>query len=310
MTQPVVLVTGCTEGGIGYTLCQEFLKRDCRVYATARRIESMNALQGCEKLVLDVTDAASIESAVEKVIEDAGHIDILINNAGAPAVGALLDTDIDDARRCFEVNVFGLLAMCRAVAKHMARRGSGKIANVGSVLGYVSTPWDGIYGMSKAAVHSLSDTLRMELAPFGIQVTVVVPGAITSNFAKNATTTISVPKGMLTQKLKLKARRAKTDTIMLTTLMSVVFSIGSLYQSVVKYIYARANISQDPRCMSTAVFATYATSKLLKRYPPRYVTYGTDSSIFLLFYYLPVFIRESFISKAFGLRQVKPIANE
>ena len=111
-------------------------------------------------------------------------------------VGPLLDIDLDTARKCVEVNVFGLLAMSRAVAKHMVKRGSGKIANVGSIVGYASTPWAGIYAMSKAAVHSLTDTLRMELAPFGIQAVVIAPGSIKSNFGKNSTNMVSIPEGI------------------------------------------------------------------------------------------------------------------
>ncbi|KAI9489335.1 hypothetical protein BDB00DRAFT_843952 [Zychaea mexicana] len=279
MTQSVVLITGCTEGGIGYGLCEEFVKQRCRVYATARRVESMGALQGCELLALDVTNAASIESTVQKVIDEAGHIDILINNAGAPGVDPLLDIDMDDARQCFEVNVFGLLSMCRAVARHMAKRGSGKIANVGSIVGYASTPWAGVYAASKAAVHSLTDTLRMELSPFGIQVTVVAPGSIKSNFGKNATNMVSVPE-------------------------------DSFYLSVVKYIYARANMSQGPHSTPTSVFAAHVANKLLKRSSPRYVTYGTNSWTFLLFYYLPVFVKEYILGKRLGIREVKPIANK
>ena len=108
-------------------------------------------------------------------------------------VGPLLDIDMAEARKCVEVNCFGTLAMCRAVAPHMIRRGSGKIANVGSIVGYASTPWAGIYSMSKAAVHSMTDVLRMELSPFNIQVTVIAPGSIKSNFGKNATNSVSIP---------------------------------------------------------------------------------------------------------------------
>ncbi|KAI9258996.1 hypothetical protein BDA99DRAFT_484046 [Phascolomyces articulosus] len=275
----VVLITGCTEGGIGNGLCQEFVKRGCKVYATARRVESMGALQGCEKLALDVTDQQSINSTVQRVIDEVGHIDILVNNAGAPGVGPLLDIDLDAARQCVEVNVFGLLAMSRAVAKHMVKRGSGKIANVGSIVGYSPTPWAGIYAMSKAAVHSLTDTLRMELAPFGVQALVIAPGSITSNFGKNSTNMVSVPE-------------------------------DSLYLSVVKFIYARANMSQGPNSTPTNVFATYVVNKLLKRFPPRYITYGNNSFTFLLFYYLPFFIREFVLSRRLGVNQLKSIANK
>lgn len=94
--------------------------------------------------------------------------------------------------------MFGTLAMCRAVGKHMAERGSGKIANVGSVVGYCATPWAGIYSLSKAAVHSMTDALRLELEPFGVQVVLVAPGSIKSNFGHAATNTVSIPEGKLT----------------------------------------------------------------------------------------------------------------
>ncbi|KAI7857551.1 hypothetical protein BDC45DRAFT_500109 [Circinella umbellata] len=274
----VVLITGCTEGGIGSGLCREFINKGFKVYATARRIESMNGLEGCEKLALDVTDQQSVDSTVQRVIDEAGHIDILINNAGAPGVGALLDIDLDTARKCVEVNVFGLLAMSRAVAKHMVKRGSGKIANVGSIVGYASTPWAGIYSMSKAAVHSLSDTLRIELAPFGIQTVVIAPGSITSNFGKNSTNMISIPE-------------------------------DSFYTSVAKFIYARANMSQGPNSTPNSVFAAYVVSKLLRRSPPHYITYGTNSFTFWLFYYFPSFVRDFILSRRLGVNQLKLVTN-
>ncbi|KAI8140278.1 hypothetical protein BJV82DRAFT_623411 [Fennellomyces sp. T-0311] len=278
MSQKVVLITGCTDGGIGYSLSEEFVKRGFKVYATARRVESMESLQGCEKLALDISDDASIESTVQKVIDDAGHIDILINNAGAPGVGALLDIDMAEARKCVEVNCFGTLAMCRAVAPHMIRRGSGKIANVGSIVGYASTPWAAIYAMSKAAVHSMTDALRMELSPFGIQVSVVAPGSIKSNFGKNATNMVQIPE-------------------------------NSYYKSVVKFIYARANMSQGPNSTPTSVFAAKVADRLLRRSSPRYITYGYNSLTFLLFYYLPFFVKDYILGRRLGINQVKTVIN-
>ncbi|KAI9319610.1 hypothetical protein BX666DRAFT_1830680, partial [Dichotomocladium elegans] len=229
---PVVLITGCSTGGIGHALCKQFIAKGCKVYATARRVESMDGLDGtyqlydahvkqranklllgCEKIALDVTDLASVDAAVQRVISESGHIDILINNAGAPGVGPLLEIDIKTVRNCIETNVFGVLAMCRAVGKHMANRGSGKIANVGSIVAYAATPWAGIYAMSKAAVHSMTDALRLELEPFGVQVTLVAPGSIKSNFGTASTKTVAIPE-------------------------------DSLYKNVTDFIYARATMSQ------------------------------------------------------------------
>lgn len=107
-----------------------------------------------------------------------------------------MDIDLDTAQLCVNTNIFGTLRVSRAVALLMSKQGKGKIVNIGSVVGYAGTPWAGIYALSKAAVHSMSDTLRLELKPFGIQVVVVAPGAITSNFGHASEKTVDVPKGL------------------------------------------------------------------------------------------------------------------
>ncbi|CAO3654044.1 unnamed protein product [Mucor fragilis] len=199
MTKQIVLITGCSKGGIGYALSQKFAQEGHHVIATTRNVDALEGLEafGCEKEALDINDQNSITTVVQKVIDRVGRIDVLINNAGAPAVGALMDIDLQLAHQCVNTNVFGTLAMSKAVALHMAKQGSGKIVNVGSVVGYVSTPWAGIYALSKAAVHSMSDTLRLELKPFGIQVVVVAPGAIQSNFGNAGAKIVNVPEGRM-----------------------------------------------------------------------------------------------------------------
>ncbi|CAO3660039.1 unnamed protein product [Umbelopsis ramanniana] len=278
--KPVVVVTGCSQGGIGYNLCQQFAAKGCRVFATARRMNAMDGLEafGCEKVSLDVTDVASIEKAVAEIYEKAGHVDILVNNAGAHAIGALLDTDMAAARHCLEVNVFGTLAMCKAVGHRMAERGSGKIVNIGSVVGYVSTPWAGIYCLSKAAIHSMTDTLRMELKPFGVHVMVVAPGSIRSNFGDAAIATISLP-------------------------------VGSLYRQYKAVINGRANASQGPRATPTEVFAKQVVQTVLKRSPPRYFTFGHLTPLFLMFFYLPRWITDRVLS-AIMVKAVKAPESE
>ncbi|RCH97097.1 hypothetical protein CU097_012945 [Rhizopus azygosporus] len=243
--QPIVLITGCSSGGIGYSLAKVFAKEGNKVIATARRVETMEGLEefGCDKERLDILSQESIERVVENVIAKYGHIDVLVNNAGMPAVGALLDIDLDKAQQCVNTNVFGTLAMCRAVAVHMAKRKKGKIVNIGSVVGYTSTPWAGIYALSKAAVHSMSDTLRMELKPFGIQVTVVAPGAIRSNIGAAGEAGNLVPE-------------------------------GSLYAPVANYIIARASLSQGPHSTPTEVFASRVVKKVSQATVPRYITTG------------------------------------
>ncbi|ORZ02672.1 hypothetical protein BCR43DRAFT_465846 [Syncephalastrum racemosum] len=279
MPQPIVLITGCTKGGIGYGLCKRFASQGCHVYASARRIEAMVGLEelGCTLLALDITNSASIQAAVEKVISESGCIDILVNNAGTPCFGALLDVDIQVARECVEVNVFGTLAVTRAVAKHMARRGSGKIINVGSCAGYATTPWTGVYSLSKTAVHSMTDALRLELAPLGIQVTLVVPGAIRSNIGDTGEAKIRIPE-------------------------------GSWYASVSKYIIGRAQLSQGPYSTTADDFAQHVVARVLRPRIPLNITYGYYSGMFWLFYYIPHFIKDYYFSRRMGVKQLKPVA--
>ncbi|KAK4514701.1 WD repeat protein Lub1 [Mucor velutinosus] len=277
MTKQIVLITGCSKGGIGYALSQKFAQEGHHVIATTRNVDALEGLEafGCEKEALDINDQNSINTVVQKVIDRVGHIDVLVNNAGAPAVGALMDIDLQVAHQCVNTNVFGTLAMSRAVAIHMAKQGSGKIVNIGSVVGYVSTPWAGIYALSKAAVHSMSDTLRLELKPFGIQVVVVAPGAIKSNFGNAGAKIVNVPE-------------------------------DSLYASIAKFIIARANMSQSAGNTPNEVFARHVVKKITQPVSPKYITYGATSWVFLLFYYLPFFIKDLIFYRKFGLNQLKP----
>ncbi|GAA5814783.1 hypothetical protein MFLAVUS_008285 [Mucor flavus] len=279
MSKQIVLITGCSRGGIGYAMSDKFLKEGHTVIATSLEIESLESLaevyDRCERELIDINDEESISATVEKVINKFGRIDILINNAGLPAVGALLDIDLETAQRCVNTNVFGTLKVSRIVGLHMAKRGKGKIVNIGSVTGYASTPWAGIYALSKAAMHSMSDTLRMELKPFGIQVVIVAPGATKSNLATAGAKLVHVPEG------------------------------NSLYISVSKYIIGRASASHAPGSTSADEFAAYAVKKILEPVSPRYVTFGQSSRLFFVMYYLPVFIRDFILSKTFGVGMVR-----
>ncbi|KAI7891884.1 uncharacterized protein EV154DRAFT_587456 [Mucor mucedo] len=276
MAKQVILITGCSKGGIGYALAKTFAQQGNHVIATTRNIDALEGLEayGCEKEALDINSQESINAVTQKIIDSVGQIDVLINNAGAPAVGALLDIDLDTAQQCYNTNVFGTLKLIRAVAPHMAKKGKGKIVNVGSVVGYSSTPWAGIYASSKAAVHSMSDTLRLELKPFGIEVVVVAPGAITSNFGNAGAKLVTVPE-------------------------------DSLYISVAKFIIARATLSQGPGSTPNEVFATHVVKRVLQPVSPRYITFGATSWIFLFLYYLPFFVKDFIFYKKFGLNLVK-----
>ena len=135
---------------------------------------------------MDVTDDASMSAGVNRILEEAGRIDVLVNNAGYGSYGAIEDVPIDEARRQFEVNVFGLGRLTQLITPHMRTQGSGTIINISSMGGKLTTPLGGWYHATKYAVEALSDALRMELRPFGIDVVVVEPGGIRTEWASIA----------------------------------------------------------------------------------------------------------------------------
>ncbi len=184
----VVLITGCSSG-IGRALAEEFNHRGYRVYATARELSAIEDLAAKQIKIarLDVTDEPEIAEAVHHILTQESHIDILVNNAGYGAMGPLLDISKAALQRQFETNVFGLMSLVHQVTPAMIDQGGGVIVNIGSISGIFPTPFSGAYCASKSAVHTLSDVLRVELAPFNIDVITVQPGAIQSNFGNAAT---------------------------------------------------------------------------------------------------------------------------
>ncbi|MCL9653347.1 SDR family oxidoreductase [Pseudomonas protegens] len=183
---PVALITGCSSG-IGRALADAFKSAGFTVLATARKAEDVNTLQdaGFKAVQLDVNDAPALGALSEEINQQYGGLDVLINNAGYGAMGPLLDGGVQAMQRQFETNVFSVVGVTRAMFP-VLRRSRGLVVNIGSVSGVLVTPFAGAYCASKAAVHALSDALRMELSPFGIRVMEVQPGAIASSFAKNA----------------------------------------------------------------------------------------------------------------------------
>ena len=185
----VVLITGCSSG-IGRSLAEAFLDRGDRVVATARNPETIDDLasEHCLVHALDVTDGDSIVQATAAAVDWAGRIDVLVNNAGYGLVGPVAELSDEDLRLQLETNVVGVVATIRAVVPHMAARRSGCIVNIGSVSSVLATPYGGAYSASKAALHLLTDALRPELAPFGIEVVVVRAGGVATNFPNVAGT--------------------------------------------------------------------------------------------------------------------------
>lgn len=181
----VVLITGCSTG-IGRDLAQRLTRSGYTVVATARKVETLNDLECTLKLPLDVTQSDSVTNAVAETLKQFGRIDVLVNNAGYAIRGVLEETPLEQARQVFDVNVFGVLRMIQAVVPHMREQKAGRIINISSIAGKLSMPVNGIYSASKFALEALSDALRIELAPFGIQVVVVEPGAIKTQFDETA----------------------------------------------------------------------------------------------------------------------------
>ncbi|GJP78677.1 hypothetical protein CLOP_g8948, partial [Closterium sp. NIES-67] len=225
---------------------------------------------GIDTVQLDVTSTASIQEAVSTIISKAGKIDILVNNAGAGCFGPMAEMPLDAFRGNMETNVVGLLAVTQVVVPHMVEQGTGKIVNIGSVSAWITTPFAGTYCAAKAAVHNISHALRMELKPFGIQVMLVAPGAIRSNFGGNSSSSVS--------HLQLK--------------------IFSRFQ---KQIEARAGASQTPQSTPGDVFARALVEKALAKRVPIEWAFGHLVGSFRIMTWLPYSFRDSALMKKFGL---------
>ena len=178
-----VLITGCSSG-FGLLTALHFARKGDTVYASMRNTAKSGELEQAkqaeslpiEVVQLDVTDDQSVESAVRQVIDAAGRIDVLVNNAGIGAHGPIEETDDDEAKEIFETNFFGALRVTRAVVPKMREQRSGTIVNVSSLAGRVVAPYGGIYSASKYALEAASEALYYELHPFGVRVLLIEPG--------------------------------------------------------------------------------------------------------------------------------------
>lgn len=181
--QKVILVTGGSSG-IGFEAAQRLAHMGHKVYAAARRVELMEPLKadGVTPLALDVTDDASRRQCVDAILKAEGRIDVLVNNAGYGYFGAVECVSLEEARRQMEVNVFGLAEMTRLVLPAMREQGSGRIVNIASIAGRAVFPFGGWYNVSKYSVEAISDALRIELKPFGIDVAIIEPGCIKTDW--------------------------------------------------------------------------------------------------------------------------------
>ena len=182
--QKVALVTGASSG-IGHATALRLREQGFVVYGVARRTDRMQALhdRGVKTLAMDVTDDESTGLGVKQILAEAGRIDVLVNNAGYGSYGAVEDVPLEEARRQFEVNLFGAARLIQLVLPGMRERRSGTIINITSMGGKIYTPFGAWYHGTKFALEAVSDCLRLEVKPFGIDVVVIEPGAIRTEWS-------------------------------------------------------------------------------------------------------------------------------
>jgi NAD(P)-dependent dehydrogenase (short-subunit alcohol dehydrogenase family) len=180
-SERVVLVTGASSG-IGRASAELLAGRGLRVYGASRRATESPLVQS---ISMDIRDDASVRAAVAAVIGREGRIDILVNNAGIGIAGAVEDTSIEEAHDQFDVNFFGVLRACRAVLPVMREQRAGYIVNIGSIGGLVAIPYQGLYSASKFALEGLSESLRLEVSPFGVRVVLIEPGDHRTGLTEN-----------------------------------------------------------------------------------------------------------------------------
>jgi 1-acylglycerone phosphate reductase len=186
-----VLITGCSTGGIGNSLAREFHRNGLRVFATARDAKNIDDLAalGIETLDLVVDDEQSVKSCCAEVEKRLGGkgLDFLVNNAGRNYTVPATEVDLGEARKTFETNFFAVISICQAFLP-LLMKAKGTIVMIGSVAGIIPYVFGSVYNASKAALHSFSDTLRVELAPFGVNVTTVITGGVQSRIARTQRT--------------------------------------------------------------------------------------------------------------------------
>jgi NAD(P)-dependent dehydrogenase (short-subunit alcohol dehydrogenase family) len=186
MSKSIVVVVTGVSSGIGRAAAEKFVEQGCQVFGTVRSIAKTTPLAGVRLIEMDVRDDASVKRGIDSVIEQAGRIDVLVNNAGMTMLGAVEETAASEAVSMFETNVFGILRTIQAVLPTMRAQRAGRIVNVSSILGFLPAPYMGFYSASKHAVEGLSESLDHEVRQFGIRVTMVQPSYTKTNLDANS----------------------------------------------------------------------------------------------------------------------------
>jgi NAD(P)-dependent dehydrogenase (short-subunit alcohol dehydrogenase family) len=253
----VVLVTGASSG-IGLACATHLAGRGYRVYGTSRRASTGHAA-GVAMLTADVTDDHSVEQAVAAVLEREGRLDIVVNNAGMGIAGPVENTSIEEAKRQLEVNFFGAFRVCRAVLPSMRSQRGGYIVNISSIAGFTAIPYQAMYCASKFALEGLSESLRMEVRPFGIKVVIVEPGDHKTALTENRTETVG---GTDAYSKSFRAALARTEHDEQS---------GPDPDQVARLLYRIVN-TQNPRLRYTIAPVTQRAVVWLKRLLPYSVT--------------------------------------
>jgi NAD(P)-dependent dehydrogenase (short-subunit alcohol dehydrogenase family) len=276
MDKKIVLVTGASSG-IGMAIAKEFFNLGFTVYGTSRQPEKVDKEQGgvITFLALDITDATSRDACIEQIFALEGKLDILVNNAGYGQMGPLSDLPDEVMLRQFETNMLGPASLTKLVLRAMIRQKSGMIVNISSISGVMPSAFAGAYCSSKAAMNAWSDTLRIELKPFGIQVITVQPGAIRSNFGNMASKNLSFDK------------------------------LNTAYAPISDFIRKRAMISQEG-ATDAEEFARRLIRKLVKKKPKSIIRIGKSSILYpLMKRWLPTHLLDAIISSKFGLTKLR-----
>jgi NAD(P)-dependent dehydrogenase (short-subunit alcohol dehydrogenase family) len=250
---PVALVTGASSG-IGAATAERLAAAGYKVYGTSRR-GKLPGQRPFEMLALDVTNDGSVDALVQQVIQREGRIDLLVNNAGfGVAPGAAEESSLEQARAIFETNFFGILRMTRAVVPHMRKQGSGRIINIGSVLGFLPMPYGALYAATKHAIEGYSESLDHELRTKGVRVSVVQPAYTKTQFDMN----------LLQPDAKLDEYRQERESMnkTLTQVMAVADEPG-----IVAEVVLQAANAAKPKLRYTAG-ALAARLRLLRRFAP------------------------------------------
>ena len=254
--EKVAVVTG-TSSGIGFETALALAREGYYTYATMRAIVKSDKIQELAKkenlkihvLELDVDDENSVRTAIQKILEQKQRIDVLVNNAGWGLWGCVEDVSINEFKAQFDTNFFSIIRLIQEVVPTMRKQGSGTIVNVSSVVGRIGVPASHAYISSKFALEGLSESLRFELAPFGVNVVIIEPGVIKTNFMKN---------------MKM-AEKSESDTVYRDITVKVVSGVKMM-----------AEMGTHPKEVADTIVKTTKDEKPL----PRYVV-GNDASMFL-----------------------------